>query len=171
LRWLATPDTLSLCLSVKKGQAVDHKIGVIPFSVDGDRIAIMFVTSQKRGRWILPKGNLKADEKHKKGCKREAFEEAGVSGKILKDFPITTAISKSTDTGLVQTAVTYYPMLVTQQADEWPEKHKRERHWALLKDAYQVTDREDFRQLIGLFDAISPAVLATAKRKIEQLPS
>jgi hypothetical protein len=62
-------------------------------------------------------------------------------------------------------------MLVTQQADEWPEKHKRERHWALLKDAYQVTDREDFRQLIGLFDAISPAVLATAKRKIEQLPS
>jgi 8-oxo-dGTP pyrophosphatase MutT (NUDIX family) len=145
--------------------AVDHKIGVIPFSLDGERIAIMFVTSQKRGRWILPKGNLKTDESHEAGGKREAFEEAGVNGDILTDFPITTAISKSTAKGLVQTAVTYYPMLVTEQADEWPEKKKRERHWAMLKHAYQVTDREDYQQLIGLFEAISPAVLATAKRK------
>tara|TARA_B110000971_G_scaffold221504_1_gene268924 strand:+ start:176 stop:613 length:438 start_codon:yes stop_codon:yes gene_type:complete len=145
---------------------MDHKIGVIPFTVDGERIAIMFVTSQQRGRWILPKGNLKAQESHEKGCQREAFEEAGVTGEILTDFPITTSISKSAATGLVQTAVTYYPMLVTDQADEWPEKDKRERHWALLKHAYQVTDREDFQQLIGLFEAISPAVLATAKRKI-----
>ena len=55
---------------------MDHKIGVIPFDISGDNIAIMFVTSQRRGRWILPKGNLKPDESHKKGCKREAFEEA-----------------------------------------------------------------------------------------------
>lgn len=148
---------------------MDHKIGVIPFAVKEERIAIMFVTSQQRGRWILPKGNLEEGESHKKGCKREAFEEAGVKGKILKDFPITMAISKSAESGLVQTAVTYYPMLVTEQADEWPEQDKRERHWALMKDAYQVTDRADFQQLIKQFDSISPCVLDTAKRKIETL--
>ena len=48
---------------------MDHKIGVIPFDISGDNIAIMFVTSQRRGRWILPKGNLKSGESHKKGCK------------------------------------------------------------------------------------------------------
>ena len=148
---------------------MDHKIGVIPFAVKEERIAIMFVTSQQRGRWILPKGNLEEGESHKKGCKREAFEEAGVKGKILKDFPITMAISKSAESGLVHTAVTYYPMLVTEQADEWPEQDKRERHWALMKDAYQVTDRADFQQLIKQFDSISPCVLDTAKRKIETL--
>mgnify|MGYP001192736133 CR=1 FL=1 len=30
---------------------MDHKIGVIPFDISGDNIAIMFVTSQRRGRW------------------------------------------------------------------------------------------------------------------------
>jgi len=46
--------------------SMDHKIGVIPFDISGDNIAIMFVTSQRRGRWILPKGNLKSGESHKK---------------------------------------------------------------------------------------------------------
>ena len=148
---------------------MDHKIGVIPFSFDGDDIALMFVTSLKRGRWILPKGNLKANEEHQAGCEREAFEEAGVRGEFLKDFPITTAISKSTNSGLTKVVVTYYPMLVTEQADEWPEVSKRERHWALIKDAYRVADREDFRQLIEQFEAISPAVIDIARRKMPQL--
>jgi hypothetical protein len=39
--------------------SLQHKIGAIPFSIKDDRIAILFVTSQRRGRWILPKGNLK----------------------------------------------------------------------------------------------------------------
>ena len=148
---------------------MDHKVGVIPFSLDGDRIAIMFVTSQKRGRWILPKGNLNPGESHKKGCKREALEEAGLKGKVLKDLPITTLIGKSSATSITQTAVTYYPMLVTQQLDEWPEKSKRERHWALLKDAHRVTDREDYRKLIAHFEAIAPCVLRLAKDKIAKL--
>ena len=75
---------------------MQHKIGVIPFDVNNNRLAIMFVTSQKRGRWILPKGNLKDNETHKQGCKREAFEEAGIKGKLLKDYPITAVISKTT---------------------------------------------------------------------------
>ena len=60
-------------------------------------------------------------------------------------------------------------MLVTQQLDEWPEKSKRERHWALLKDAHRVTDREDFRKLIAQFEAIAPCVLRLAKDKTAKL--
>ena len=47
-------------------------------AIKGERIALMFVTSQQRGRWILPKGNLKEGETHAEGCSREAFEEAGI---------------------------------------------------------------------------------------------
>ena len=134
-------------------------------AVKDDRIALMFVTSQQRGRWILPKGNLKKGETHGEGCSREAFEEAGVKGELIADFPITTTISKSSKHGVTQTAVTYYPMLVTEQFDEWPEKTKRERHWVLIRDAHQVTDREDFRHLIKQFEAISPSVLKSVARK------
>ena len=94
-----------------------HKIGVIPFDIKHNNIALMFVTSKRRGRWIFPKGNLKEQESHKKGCKREAFEEAGIYGEILKNYPITTAVTKSDGGSLKQVVVTYYPMLVTQQID------------------------------------------------------
>ena len=87
---------------------MDYKIGVIPFDVSDDRIAVMFVTSQKRGRWILPKGDLKSWETHKQGCKREAFEEAGVKGKILSDFPMTVVIGKSDGLSIKNVPVTYY---------------------------------------------------------------
>ncbi len=143
-----------------------HKIGAIPFAVKDDRIAILFITSQQRGRWILPKGNLKTKESHKKGCKREAFEEAGVKGKILKHFPLTMLISKLLDRQMDKVAVTYYPLLVTKQYDDWPEASKRQRHWSLLEDATRVTDREDYLNVIRQFEAIKPWVLETSKHKI-----
>jgi len=144
-----------------------HKVGAIPFDVSGDQLAILFVTSQRRGRWILPKGDLLTGESHKKGCKREVFEEAGVKGKMLMNFPITLPISKASENVIDTVAVTYYPMLVTKQFDTWSEDNKRERHWALLKDAKRVVDRADFANLIQLFEAISPWVLEAAKQKIK----
>ena len=108
---------------------------------------------------------LKPDESHKKGCKREAFEEAGIKGRILTDFPMTHVVTKSDNGTVSQVAVTYYPMLVSKQFDEWPEQPKRERHWALLDDAPRVTDREDFRLVINQFAAIKPLILKTAKHK------
>ena len=144
---------------------MNHKIGVIPFDISGDRMAVMFVTSQKRGRWILPKGDLKANETHKQGCKREAFEEAGVMGKLLKDFPMTVVIGKSNGLDVKNVLVTYYPLLVAKQVDEWPEDQKRERHWSLLEKAHKVTERADYLLLIKQFDAISPWILEIAKHK------
>ncbi|WP_438997310.1 NUDIX hydrolase [Candidatus Puniceispirillum sp.] len=144
---------------------MSHKIGVIPFDISGDRMAVMFVTSQNRGSWILPKGDLKANETHKQGCKREAFEEAGVRGTLLTDFPMTVVIGKSNGIDVKNVLVTYYPLLVTKQVNKWPEDHKRERHWSPLNKAHKVTERDDYLQLIKQFDAIAPWILEIAKHK------
>ena len=117
-------------------------------------MALLFVTSQTRGRWILPKGLAKKDETHTETCHREGFEEAGVRGVVLEDFPITVPITKQTDSGKQAIPVTYYPYLVREQEDEWPERAKRERHWALLEDATKVLYREDFLALIRQFESL-----------------
>lgn len=144
---------------------MNHKVGAIPFDIRDDRLAILFVTSQRRGRWILPKGDLLENESHKKCCKREAFEEAGINGKFLRHYPITASIGKTSGGAIDRVAVTYYPLLVTEQVDSWPEATKRQRHWALLDDAALVTDRDDLRQLIHQFASIKQWIIEDAKRR------
>ena len=131
-----------------------HRVGIIPFEVKNDAIAIMFVTSQTRGRWILPKGRQIISESHMETCHREGFEEGGVRGIVLQNFPITTVITKQTRFGKDKVPVTYYPFLVTEQVDNWPESDKRQRHWALLADAPRVSYREDILLLIKRFNEL-----------------
>ena len=147
---------------------MEHKIGAIPFDIKNDRIALLFVTSQGRGRWIFPKGKRKKGETHKQGCKREAFEEAGVKGFVIEDAPLTNLITKSTKDGFAEVAVTYYPLYVEEQFDEWPENGKRQRHWALLEDAQSVTDRYDFLNVINQLTALKHLILHSSKQKIEK---
>ena len=144
-----------------------HKVGVIPFDIRGDRIAILFVTSQTRGRWILPKGSQKNGETHEISAKREALEESGVDGDLFLDFPMTVLITKQGSGGVIKTPVTYYPLLISKQLEEWAEKNKRQRHWSLLKDTDKVTDRVDFLSLINQFRELSPWILDVAKHRKE----
>lgn len=132
-------------------------------------MALLFVTSQTRGRWILPKGKIKKNETHAQACAREAFEEAGIRGTVLSDFPITLIIGRQINDGIEQIPVTYYPFLVHEQTSIWPEREKRERHWALLDDAKKIVYREDFLNLIERFGELQPWIKeAAATCKLQQ---
>ena len=141
-----------------------HRVGIIPFDIRDENIAVLFVTSQSRGRWILPKGKKKKDETHIAACHREGFEEAGVRGEVFEDFPITGVITKSTATSTTPVLVTYYPFLVMEQVDDWPERDKRQRHWALIEDAPRVAYREDYRPLIRHFENLRAWITETAQQ-------
>lgn len=139
-----------------------HRVGIIPFATKDRDVALLFVTSQTRGRWILPKGRIKSGETHSEACHREGFEEAGVKGVVLEDFPITVVVTKQTEKGKREVPVTYYPFFVTEQVDDWPEKDKRQRHWALLEDAPRVAYREDLLPLIKQFDDLRDWIIEAA---------
>jgi 8-oxo-dGTP pyrophosphatase MutT (NUDIX family) len=147
-----------------------HRIGIIPFDIRDDAVALLFVTSQTRGRWILPKGKPKKGETHVETGHREGFEEAGVRGILLEDFPTTVPISKQTKQGLQKIPVTYYPYLVMEQADDWPERQKRQRHWALIEDASKVAYRIDYLALVQHFEAMRPWIIEAARSHKQQQP-
>lgn len=148
-----------------------HRVGIIPFDIKDDLIAILFVTSQTRGRWILPKGKREKDESQVETCRREGIEEAGVDGVVLEDFPMTHLITKQTRTGKIQIPVTYFPLLVTEQLDQWPEKDRRQRHWALMDDAPRVAYREDFHFILKQFEALAPWITEVARLHKQQPPA
>ncbi len=145
-----------------------HRIGIIPFDTRDDAVALLFVTSQTRGRWILPKGRPWPGETHAETCHREGFEEAGVRGIVFEDFPLTVVIGKQANRGLRKVPVTYYPYLVQRQEDEWPERERRQRHWALIEDASKVAYRADYLALVRHFEALKPWIIEAAREQTEQ---
>jgi len=141
-----------------------HRVGIIPFATQDVAVAILFVTSQTRGRWILPKGKIEGAETHAEACHREGFEEAGIRGVLLENFPLTVCITKQTKTDLTKIPVTYYPFFVTEQVEDWPERRLRQRHWALIEDAPKVAYRDDFHGLFRHFEDMRPWIIEAANR-------
>ena len=140
-----------------------HRVGAIPFDLTDGVWSVLVVTSQTRGRWIFPKGNLEGNESHADAATREAFEEAGVNGTLLTDFPMTAVVSRLTSNGMEKIPVTYYPLLVQKQFKSWPEAKDRERRWVGIKDAKKIVDREDFLDIVKTFKELTPWIGETAE--------
>lgn len=141
---------------------MSHRVGVIPFIVEAGDVKLLMVTSLTRGRWVFPKGTLKKGEGKLKGCRREAFEEAGIKGKILSDLPITAVIKSKDKSKSDMMVVTYYPMFVTKQTKEWPEKKLRNRQWVPLDEIDHHLKKGDLRKVVKTFRVLLPFIRAGA---------
>jgi 8-oxo-dGTP pyrophosphatase MutT (NUDIX family) len=127
-----------------------ERIGAVPYLIKGDRVIVLLVTSMSRARWIFPKGLPEGGETHEAAARREAFEEAGVAGRVMV-HPITAVVEKSDANGKVDVPVTFYPLEVETIADKWPEKGKRLRHWVVLEDAEDITRDADTLKVLLSF--------------------
>ena len=61
-----------------------------------------------------------------------------------------------TSKGIVSNSVTFYPLIVENQDNEWPDKNKRQRHWALLKDVNKVASKDDYLEVLEDFQKLKP---------------
>jgi 8-oxo-dGTP pyrophosphatase MutT (NUDIX family) len=99
-----------------------QQVGALPYRIspDGD-VEVLLITSRGTGRWIIPKGNPIHGLKAHQAAAREAFEEAGIIGKPSEKSIGTFHYSKQR-TGVANTVVTVFPLLVTEQFQDWPER-------------------------------------------------
>ena len=58
--------------------------------------------------------------------------------------------------------VTYYPMFVTKQTKEWPEKKLRNRKWVPLDEIDSYLKKGDLRKVVKTFRALLPFIRAGA---------
>ena len=56
--------------------------GVVPYRWLEGRLEVLLITSLRRGRWIIPKGIVEPDMTPAESAAMEAFEEAGVKGRV-----------------------------------------------------------------------------------------
>ena len=107
----------------------------------GKKHRIVIVTSTT-GRWIIPKGQIEEDLTKREVALNEAWEEAGVKGKITgksKDFSIDHG-------GLNLWRI--YPVKISSLADDWPEKKFRKRRFLTPGDAAGKIDNPDLVKVV-----------------------
>jgi 8-oxo-dGTP pyrophosphatase MutT (NUDIX family) len=112
--------------------------GVIPYRFKDGSLQILLITSIKRKRWIVPKGYVEFNLSEFESAKKEAFEEAGVSG---SNETIDIGVFKYRKNGSL-TNIHLFSMEVIDEHNNYPEKNLRERRWFPLDEAVKVVDAD-----------------------------
>ncbi len=130
---------------------------------------ILLVTSRGTGRWVLPKGNVIRGLTPHASAAAELEEEAGVLGLACPTALGSYRYRKTRKSGATLKAeVEVFPVLVTEELDEWEEQDMRERRWFSIVDAADAVDEPDLKQLIRQFRA-SEAEAATRRSLLAPL--
>jgi 8-oxo-dGTP pyrophosphatase MutT (NUDIX family) len=117
-------------------------------------LEVMLITSRDTRQWIIPKGWPKHGLSPHDTAAEEAFEEAGVAGKIT-ERPIGSYsyIKVMKQGGTTRCSVRVFALRVTRQHKKWPEKRERTIKWYGLEDAVRFVREPYLRRVIRNFIA------------------
>ncbi len=129
-----------------------RQIGALPWRRKRGRLEILLITSRETARWVIPKGWPMEHLIDSNAAKQEAFEEAGIDGRVSRTALGTYDYDKRLGSGeVVACAVSVYPLEVTEEHGKWPEKRQRERRWFAPDVAAWEVDEDGLKKIIREF--------------------
>jgi len=99
------------------------EIGAFIYQRKDERLQLMLVSNRKGTRWILPKGQPEREQLDVEVALDEAYEEAGIIGRV-DDSPVEV-LHYTSSTGDVDLHV--YKMKIGHLVEDWPEQSFRQR--------------------------------------------
>jgi 8-oxo-dGTP pyrophosphatase MutT (NUDIX family) len=136
---------------------VRSQFAALCFRMRAGKPQILLITSRGSGRWIIPKGWPVDGVTPAQSAAREAWEEAGVTGKVYDQCLGLYSYSKSLrGTGLPIVAM-IYPVKVDALASNYPEEGQRVRKWFSQKKASSLVAQPELARILKDFD---PGILS-----------
>ncbi|KMO30241.1 NUDIX hydrolase [Methylobacterium variabile] len=134
-----------------------RQVGVLPVRPGPDgTLQVMLITSRETRRWVIPKGWPMKGLKNHEAAAREAYEEAGLIGRVgrraLGSYFYQKRL-KSRDTVLCQVQV--FRLDVRKQLKTWPEQHERDGRWFSVPEAAEAVTEAGLAALIRAVGADS----------------
>jgi len=116
----------------------NYQVGAFPYTEDGK---VVLIKTRDGDYWIFPKGHVEKGRKDYAVAEDEAFEEAGILGKIEPhSICFETVSSKSK-------RLCIYPMRVKKVLSKWPESKERERVILSVSKAEKLLQK-DLREVL-----------------------
>jgi 8-oxo-dGTP pyrophosphatase MutT (NUDIX family) len=136
----------------RKSKASSIQYGALPYREIKSVMEVLLVTSRETRRWIIPKGWPQSGVPPHRAAAKEAFEEAGVVGKVSKKTIGAYWYDKITESGAtMRCKVRVFPLRVTRQLRKWPEKRQRRTQWHSPAQASRRVGETYLRQIIRSF--------------------
>jgi 8-oxo-dGTP pyrophosphatase MutT (NUDIX family) len=108
-----------------------QQAAAIPIRRRGDDLQVCLIRKRFAGSWGIPKGTVDSGETHETTALNEAWEEAGIRGRLVGEALGTYEYEKY---GRALTVMVFL-MEVLEHHRDWAEAGLRERKWASLEEA------------------------------------
>ena len=140
-------------MSTRRERKVQY--AALPFRPGPHGVELLLITSRETRRWVIPKGwPMKGKTPHE-AARIEAHEEAGLDGQIAErpvgKYRYVKRLKSGKDR---QVEVQVFPLRVSHEGDDWPEKEQRVRRWGPPAEAAALVVEPELKVLIMAFGRI-----------------
>ena len=98
---------------------------------------------------MIPKGWPIRGKTLATAAAQEAFEEAGVEGRVdSKPLGTFRHTKQHLTLGLLDVSIVVHPLAVDRELAKWPELGQRERKWFSIKQATESVESDELKQII-----------------------
>ncbi|MDF3129041.1 NUDIX domain-containing protein [Kiritimatiellaeota bacterium B1221] len=111
----------------------EYQVGAFPVTSGGK---VVLIQNKDRSYWIFPKGHCEKGKKDRDVVEMEAFEEAGLIGRVEPEHRKFKVNSCKAD------YLHIYLMRVKKVKDRYPEQQERKRMEVSLKDAEKYLKKD-----------------------------
>lgn len=108
-----------------------QQAAAIPVRRRGNDLQVCLIRKRLTGSWGIPKGTVDSGETHASTALNEAWEEAGIRGRLIGDALGTYKYEKL---GRALTVMVFV-MEVLEHHKDWIEAGLRERRWVSFEEA------------------------------------
>jgi 8-oxo-dGTP pyrophosphatase MutT (NUDIX family) len=128
----------------QKTSKVLQQSGVIPYRIIEGKLEILLITTRKRQGWVIPKGGLCKGMSPHESAAKEAWEEAGVLGRVTTEKLGNYQYRKR---GNIY-RVNLFLLPVEEILEDWPEATARERKWLEVNQAAELVKENSLKRII-----------------------
>ena len=133
-------------------EKVFHQIGALCYRITDKNVKILLITSRRSKRWIIPKGWKVDKMSNRKSVALEAWEEAGVQGRVSERAIGTFYYRKRTGKNdFLTCAVKVFGLEVKAKKKKFPEHGQRKLKWVDSEVAINLVTEPELKTVIKKF--------------------
>ena len=134
---------------------VFKQIGALCFKIEKNKLFILLIKSRRSKRWVIPKGWKLATMNSRMSVAVEAWEEAGVQGKVSKrPIGFYHYRKANKDGSFFSCEVKVYSLSVFKLKKKFPEMNERKSKWFSSDQASLMVDEPELKKIFLKFQKL-----------------